>query len=47
MKFYFPDSQDQISPTYDFLTEEYSPYRVRQRDDRYAHEVLVQTQFGF
>ena len=40
MKFYFPDSQDQISPTFDFLTEEYSPYRVRQRDDRYAHEVL-------
>ncbi|SNR38396.1 tRNA-guanine transglycosylase DpdA [Actinomadura mexicana] len=40
MRFYFPDSQDQVSPTYDFLNEEYSPYRVRQRDDRYAHEVL-------
>ena len=40
MRFYFPDSQDQVSPTYDFVTEEYSPYRVRQRDDRYAHEVL-------
>lgn len=40
MKFYFPDSQDQVSPTYDFLNEEYSPYRVRQRDDKYAHEVL-------
>ncbi|GII65345.1 hypothetical protein Skr01_54300 [Sphaerisporangium krabiense] len=40
MKFYFPDSQDQISPTFNFLTEEHSPYRVRQRDDKYAHEVL-------
>ena len=40
MKFYFPDSQDQVSPSYDFITEEYSPYRVRQRDDLYAHEVL-------
>jgi queuine/archaeosine tRNA-ribosyltransferase len=41
MKFYFPDSQDLISPTYDFAHDEYSPLRVRQRDDRYAHEVLV------
>ncbi|MER5325494.1 tRNA-guanine transglycosylase DpdA [Streptosporangium roseum] len=40
MKFYFPDSQDQISPTFDFTNEEHSPYRVRQRDDKYAHEVL-------
>lgn len=40
MKFYFPDSQDQIDPTFDFESEERSPLRVRQRDDRYAHEVL-------
>ena len=40
MKFYFPDSQDLVSPTYDFVHDEYSPLRVRQRDDRYAHEVL-------
>lgn len=40
MKFFFPDSQDLISPTYDFLHDEYSPLRVRQRDDVYAHEVL-------
>lgn len=40
MKFYFPDSQDLVSPTYDFEHDEYSPTRVRQRDDRYAHEVL-------
>jgi hypothetical protein len=39
MDFYFPDSQDQIEPTFDFIAEERSPFRVRQRDDRYAHEV--------
>ena len=41
MRFYFPDSQDLVSPTYDFARDEYSPLRVRQRDDRYAHEVLA------
>jgi hypothetical protein len=40
VKFYFPDSQDQVSPTYDFFHDEHSPLRVRQRDDLYAHEVL-------
>jgi len=40
MKFFFPDSQDLVSPTYDFVNDEYSPLRVRQRDDLYAHEVL-------
>ena len=40
MRFYFPDSQDQIDPTFDFETEERSPFRIRQRDDRYAHELL-------
>jgi hypothetical protein len=40
VKFYFPDSQDQVSPTYDFLNDEYSPYRVRQRDDLYAHQAV-------
>lgn len=40
MKFYFPDSQDQIDPSFNFTTEERSIFRVRQRDDRYAHEVL-------
>lgn len=40
MQFYFPDSQDQVDPSFDFITEERSIYRVRQRDDRYAHEVL-------
>ena len=40
MKFFFPDSQDQIDPTFDFDREASSPDRVRQRDDRYAHEVI-------
>lgn len=40
MKFYFPDSQDLVSPTYDFRHDEYLATRVRQRDDVYAHEVV-------
>jgi hypothetical protein len=40
MKFFFPDSQDQIDPGFDLLTEERSPLRVRQRDDLYVHEAL-------
>lgn len=40
MKFYFPDSQDLVSPTYNFKNDEYLAHRIRQRDDLYAHEVL-------
>jgi hypothetical protein len=40
MKFFFPDSQDQIDPGFDFDTEEHPALRVRQRDDIYAHEAL-------
>src|ERR1022692_1832987 len=40
MKFFFPDSQDQIDPGFDFRTEERSALRIRQRDDQYAHEAL-------
>jgi hypothetical protein len=40
MKFFFPDSQDQIDPHFDFFTEEKSPLRVRQRDDLYLHEAI-------
>jgi hypothetical protein len=40
VRFFFPDSQDLVSPSYDFLRDEYAAHRVRQRDDRYAHEVL-------
>src|SRR4051812_11773786 len=38
--FFFPDSQDQIDPSFDFEREASSLDRVRQRDDRYAHEVM-------
>ena len=41
MKFFFPDSQDQIDPSFDFVSEERSILRVRQRDDLYAHEALT------
>lgn len=40
MRFFFPDAQDFIDPGFDFDREAYSPGRVRQRDDRYAHEVF-------
>ncbi|MEU8655806.1 tRNA-guanine transglycosylase DpdA [Actinoplanes philippinensis] len=40
MRFFFPDSQDQIDPGFNFDTEEREPLRVRQRDDLYAHEVF-------
>ena len=46
MKFFFPDSQDQIDPSFDFETEERSIYRIRQRDDHYAHEALRTPPFG-
>jgi hypothetical protein len=39
MDFYFPDSQDQIDPFFDFQDDEHLPFHVRQRDDLYAHEV--------
>jgi hypothetical protein len=39
MDFYFPDSQDQIDPAFDFEVEDHPPFHVRQRDDRYAHEI--------
>ena len=48
LQFFFPDSQDQIDPSFDFNTEERSIYRIRQRDDRYAHEALAAPAFdGF
>lgn len=45
MRFYFPDSQDLVSPVYDFIRDEYPAHRVRQRDDRYAHEVLAEAPY--
>ena len=40
MKFFFPDSQDFVDPSFDMDTEERAPHRIRQRDDRYAHELF-------
>jgi hypothetical protein len=45
MRFFFPDSQDQVDPSFDFITEERSIYRIRQRDDEYAHEALRKPPF--
>lgn len=45
MKFFFPDSQDFVDPSFDMRTERRSPHRVRQRDDRYAHEVFTPPPF--
>ncbi len=40
MKYYFPDSQDQVDPSFDFDSETRSLTRVRQRDEHYAHEAI-------
>ncbi len=40
MKFYFPDSQDQIDPNFNFVSETHLVHRIRQRDDFYVHEAL-------
>ena len=45
MKFFFPDSQDQVDPSFDFETEERSELRLRHRDDHYAHEEFENTPF--
>jgi len=40
MRFFFPDSQDFVDDTFDFDSETRSDTRVRQRDDRYPHEIF-------
>ena len=40
MKFFFPDHQDYIDPSFDFNSECGEVNKVRQRDDLYAHEVF-------
>ena len=40
MKFFFPDSQDLVDPSFDFDMETRSATRLRQRDDLYAHEIF-------
>ncbi|QDV37420.1 tRNA-guanine transglycosylase DpdA [Tautonia plasticadhaerens] len=41
MKFFFPDSQDLVDPSFDFLTEKRSETRIRQQHDEYPHEVFA------
>ncbi len=45
MKYYLPDSQDLVDPSFDFKKETRSLDRVRHRDDRYAHEMFGQRVF--
>lgn len=40
MKYFFPDSQDFVDPSFNFKHEIRSRHRVRQRDDLYPHEVF-------
>lgn len=41
MKYFLPDAQDLVDPSFDFTRETRSPDRIRQRDDHYAHEVFA------
>ena len=45
MKYFFPDSSDYVDPSFNFVTEQRASTRVRQRDDRYAHEVLSESPY--
>jgi queuine/archaeosine tRNA-ribosyltransferase len=40
MKYFLPDAQDLVDPTFDFDRERRSSTRLRQRDDQYAHELF-------
>ena len=40
MKYFLPDSQDLVDPSFDFEREDRSRTRIRQRDDVYAHELF-------
>src|SRR5262245_41691254 len=40
MRYFLPDSQDLVDPSFDFETERRSATRLRQRDDAYAHELF-------
>jgi hypothetical protein len=41
MKYFYPDSQDFVDPSFDFDTETRSEVRIRQQDDQYPHEVFA------
>jgi hypothetical protein len=40
VKFFFPDAQDLVDPSFDFAAETRAEHRLRHRDDQYAHEVF-------
>jgi hypothetical protein len=42
VKYFLPDSQDLVDPSFDFERERRSLTRLRQRDDLYAHEVFTE-----
>jgi hypothetical protein len=46
MKFFFPDSQDFVDESFNFVTETRSESRVRQRDDRYPHELFREAPYN-
>ena len=46
MKFFFPDSQDFVDDSFDFVSETRSESRVRQRDDRYPHELFREAPYN-
>lgn len=46
MKLFFPDSQDCVDPSFDFITETRSASRIRQRDDLYPHEIFRRPPFA-
>jgi len=45
MKFFFPDAQDYVDPSFDFFTERRAEARRRHHDDLYAHEVFTTPPF--
>ena len=45
MRYFLPDSQDLVDPSFDFQTEQRARTRLRQRDDLYAHEIFCEPAF--
>ncbi|MED5370935.1 MAG: tRNA-guanine transglycosylase DpdA [Myxococcota bacterium] len=41
MKFFYADALDLVDPGYDFRKDKFSPGRMPQRDDVYAHELMT------
>ncbi|HEX7239495.1 MAG TPA: tRNA-guanine transglycosylase DpdA [Longimicrobiaceae bacterium] len=45
MKYFFPDSHDSVDPSFNFEAETRAEFRIRQRDDLYAHEIFQEPPF--